>query len=83
MVDGSKERYKIKEGTEAGAKYKIKEKGFKHPNSNIAGDLYFVIDIDIPKKLTKEQRELMEKLAKTFNEEIPPRKKGFFETLFE
>lgn len=82
LVDGSKEKYKIKEGTKVGAKYRIQNKGFKHPNSNTIGDFYFVIDIDIPNKLTKEQRELMEKLAVTFKEDIPPRKKGLFETLF-
>ena len=65
LVTGEKERYKIKEGTKAGSKYKIKGKGFKHPNSNIEGDLYFVIEIDVPTKLTKNQSELLEDLDKT------------------
>lgn len=82
LVDGTVEKYKIKEGTPAGAKYKVKGKGFKHPNSNVTGDLYFIIDIDIPKKITKEQRELLEKLALTFKEDLPPKKKGIFENLF-
>jgi len=83
LVTGEKERYKIKEGTKNGSKYKIKGKGFKHPNSNIEGDLYFIVEIDVPTKLTKNQRELLEELAKTMGEDIPPKKKNFFESIFD
>ena len=71
LVTGEKERYKIK------------GKGFKHPNSNIEGDLYFIVEIDVPTKLTKNQRELLEELAKTMGEDIPPKKKNFFESIFD
>ncbi len=83
LIDGSKEKYKIKEGTKSGDKYRIREKGFKNVNSDHRGDLYFVIDIDIPKKLSNKQRELLEELAKTMGEDIPPRRKSFIDNLFE
>ena len=78
MVDGTKEKCKIPEGTQTDTKFRIKGKGFKNPNSGYAGDFIFTVVVRTPKRLTKEQRELMEKLAKTMNEQPPVKKKGIF-----
>ena len=78
MVDGTKEKFKIPEGTETGTKFKIKQKGFNSINRNYRGDFIFTVIVQTPKKLTKEQRELFEKLAKTMNEQPPVRRKGIF-----
>ena len=53
------EKCKIPEGTQTDTKFRIKGKGFKNPNSNIAGDFIFTVIVKTPKKLTKEQRELI------------------------
>lgn len=78
MVDGSKEKYKISEATQTGEKFTIKNKGFKSLNSSVVGDFIFTVKVQTPKKLTAEQRELLEKLAKTMNEQPPIKKKGFW-----
>lgn len=78
MVDGSKENYKIPEGTQTGTKFVIKNKGFKAVNNNWKGDYIFTVEVQIPKKLTSEQRELLTKLAKTMSEQPPVKKKGIF-----
>ena len=78
MVDGSKETYKIPEGTQTGTKFTIKNKGFKYVNSTAAGDFVFTIQVQTPKRLTKEQRELFTKLAQTMNEQPPVKKRGIF-----
>ena len=78
MVDGSKETYRIPEGTQTGTKFTIKNKGFKSVNGNWRGDFVFTVIVQIPKKLTKEQRELLLELAKTMNEQPPIKKKGIF-----
>ena len=78
MVEGGTEKYKIRQGTQSGDKYTIKGRGFKRPNSNWAGDYIFEIKVDIPKRLTKEQRELVEKLSKTLGEQPPVRRKSIF-----
>lgn len=78
MVDGSKEKYKIPEGTQTGTKFTIRNKGFKSINSNSAGDFIFTVNVQTPKKLTKEQRELLVQLAKTMNEQPPIKKRGLF-----
>ena len=78
MVDGSKEKFKIPEGTQTGTKFKIKQKGFSSINRNTRGDFIFTVIVQTPKRLSKEQRELFEKLAKTMNEQPPVRRKGIF-----
>ena len=78
MVDGSKEKYKIPEATQTGTKFIIRNKGFKSVNSNVVGDFIFSVVVQTPKKLTKEQRELLVQLAKTMNEQPPIKKRGLF-----
>ncbi len=78
MVDGTKEKYKIPDGTQTGAKFTIKNKGFKAINSSNIGDFVFTVTVQIPKKLTKEQRDLLMQLAKTMNEQPPVKKRGLF-----
>ncbi len=78
MVDGSKEKFRIPEGTQTGTKFRIKQKGFTSINGKSKGDFIFTVIVQTPKRLTKEQRDLIEKLAKTMNEQPPIRKKGIF-----
>lgn len=78
MVDGSKETYRIPEGTQTGTKYSIRGKGFKSVNSSYQGDFIFTVVVQTPKRLSKEQRDLLEQLAKTMNEQPPVRKRGIF-----
>ena len=78
MVDGTKVTYKIPDGTQTGTKFVIKNKGFKSVNSSSTGDFAFTVKVQTPKKLTKEQRELLVQLAKTMNEQPPIKKRGFF-----
>lgn len=78
MVDGSKEKYKIPEGTQTGTKFTIRNKGFKYINSSSEGDFIFAVQVQTPKRLTKDQRDLLVELAKTMNEQPPVKKRGIF-----
>ncbi len=78
MVDGTKEKYKIPDGTQTGTKFTIRNRGFKTINSNAIGDFIFTVVVQTPKRLTKEQRELLVQLAKTMNEQPPVKKRGLF-----
>ncbi len=78
MVDGSAETFTIPEGTQTGTKFTIRERGFKSLNSNARGNFVFTVIVQTPKRLNKEQRELLEKLARTMNEQPPIKKKGIF-----
>ena len=78
MVDGTKEKYKIPDGTQTGSKFTIKNRGFKSVNSSSVGDFVFTVTVQTPKRLTKEQRDLLTQLAKTMNEQPPIKKRGLF-----
>lgn len=78
MVDGSKEKYRISEATQTGTQFTIRGKGFKSINSSMQGNFIFRVVVQTPKKLTKEQRDLLMALAKTMNEQPPVKKKGIF-----
>lgn len=78
MVDGTEEKYKIPDGTQTGTKFVIRNKGFKNVNGSQRGDLVFTVVVQVPKRLSAEQRELLTKLAQTMNEQPPVKKRGFF-----
>ena len=78
MVDGTKEKYKIPEATQTGSKFTIRNKGFKSINSSSYGDFIFTVTVQTPKRLSKEQRDLLVQLARTMNEQPPIKKRGLF-----
>ncbi len=55
----------IKPGTQNYTKLKLKGKGVKEVNSNSCGDMYVVLNIIMPRKLTKAQKDLLEELRDT------------------
>ena len=55
----------IKAGTLTGTKLKLKGKGLKVPNSLRKGDMYAIIKVITPAKLSREQKKLFEQLLKT------------------
>jgi len=63
--DGREVNIKIPPGTRHKTKMRLSGQGIPHMKSSKKGDLYIVIDVDVPKKLTDEQRKVFEQLAKT------------------
>ncbi len=55
----------IKPGCQSGAKFKLKGKGLKVPNSSRKGDEYVIIQVVTPTKLTREQKKLIDALSET------------------
>jgi curved DNA-binding protein len=54
---------KIPPGTKHKTKMRLSGHGLPHMKGSGKGDLYVLIHVDMPKKLTDEQRNLVEKLA--------------------
>jgi molecular chaperone DnaJ len=73
------ENIKVHEGTQTGAQVRIRGKGVPHVNGHGRGDLIFHIDVKIPSKLNRAQRELFEKLGEELPVENEPAEKGIFE----
>jgi molecular chaperone DnaJ len=58
---------KIQAGTRSGAVLRMRDKGIHHLNRSGSGDELVRVNIVTPPKLTKEERELIEKLSKSDN----------------
>lgn len=67
-IDGKTMKMKIPEGTETGQIFRLKGQGIPYLGSYGKGDQLVVIKVEIPKKLTRRQRELMEEFAKESGE---------------
>ena len=63
-IDGLKVKLTIPAGSETGDQLRIKGQGMSKVRSSLRGDLYAHIYIQIPKHLTKKQKDLLEELDK-------------------
>ena len=77
------EKLKIPAGTQPGKVFHIKGKGVPHLRRGGRGDQLVIFNVVVPTKLTKEQRELFEKLAETLGTTVKPQEKGFLDWLSE
>lgn len=55
----------IPDGSQNGDKHRLKGKGAENPNTGRKGDMYVIIRVIIPTKLSREQKKLFEDLNKT------------------
>lgn len=70
---------KVPEGTQPGTVLRVKDKGLPHFSSDVKGDLYVKIDVEIPKKTTKKQKEILMEYVKTLKDKnLMSRLKKFF-----
>jgi molecular chaperone DnaJ len=68
------EAFKVPEGTQSGAIFRLRGKGMPDVSGRGRGDLFFTVQAVTPKKLNKEQRALLEQLSKVLpKEKFDPR----------
>ena len=73
--------YDIPKGTTGGTVFRLKGEGVPYVNrENQRGDLFFKVDIIIPKKVSDEQKKLLEELRET-EPEVEENKKSFLDKL--
>ena len=77
------EKLKIPAGTQPGRIIKLHGKGVPFLRRSGRGDQLVILNVAVPTKLTKEQRELMEKLAESLGTTVKPQEKGFLDWLNE
>jgi molecular chaperone DnaJ len=74
---GEPDTVKVPDGTPTGTTLRLRGKGMPDVNGKGRGDLFATVQVRTPKKLTKEQRHLLEQLAKALpKEEFEPRSRG-------
>lgn len=79
-VDG-KVAQRIPEGTQSGTKFRLRGKGIQYLNGRGRGDQYVIVDVEIPKKLTKSQREALKAFEDSLKDDNYEKRKGFFKNL--
>jgi molecular chaperone DnaJ len=80
-----KAKIKIEEGTQGGKILRLKGKGIPDVNGYGTGDQLVHVNVWTPKSLSKEEKEMMEKLMNSSNFKPNPSKneKGFFDRVKE
>jgi molecular chaperone DnaJ len=76
---GQPHKFKIPEGTQTGAQFRLRQKGVPNLNSGGRGDLFLHIEVRIPMRLTREQRKLLEQLRESLPIDNAPTEKGLFD----
>ena len=79
-VDGKVE-YNVPEGTQSGATFRMRGKGVPYLGGHGRGDQYVKVNVEIPKKLSRSQREALKAFEDTLKDENYEQRKGFFKNL--
>jgi molecular chaperone DnaJ len=74
---------RIPAGTQPGKVLTLKSKGVPHLRGSGRGDQMIIINIEIPSRLSSDQRKLFEELAQSLGSEVSPTERGFLDWLKE
>lgn len=80
---GGKVSMRIPEGTQSGQKMKLRNKGITKLGGYGIGDQIVTIHVETPAKLSKEQREIFQRLSELEQNSSNPMTKGFFDRVKE
>ena len=69
----------IPEGAQHGDRIRLRALGVPDVNGHGRGDLYILVEVRTPSRLTREQRKLLEQLRETLPSENEPKEKGILE----
>jgi molecular chaperone DnaJ len=72
---------KIPEGTQSGRELRVRGKGVPYLNERGTGDLIVKVVVEIPRKLTRAQRELVGQLAESLAVDNKPASASFIEKM--
>jgi molecular chaperone DnaJ len=73
----------IPAGTQPQDMFRLKGQGMPDPHGGPRGDLVARVQLEVPKKLTKKQEELVRQLAELDSKHVSPHRKSFFESVKE
>ena len=71
----------VPEGTQPGTEFRLRGKGIPSLRTKNPGDQFVTIVVEVPKNLTSDQKETLEKFAELSSEKNYNRKKKFSEKL--
>lgn len=76
---GGKVLVKIPTGTQSGKKLRLKGKGIQRLGGHGQGDQIVTVQIETPRKLNSEQKEIFQKLAELEKQDTSSNARGFFD----
>lgn len=79
-IDGDV-KYNISEGTQTGTVFRLRNKGVKKLNRSDRGDQYVKVYVEVPKNLTKKQKELLKDFEDSLTDKNYAKRQTFFEKL--
>ncbi len=84
-IDGSTQKVRIPAGTQAGAQFRLRGRGFSVLRSSARGDMVVQAKVETPQHLTKRQRELLEEFEAEARGHTKgsPEHEGFFAKMKE
>ncbi len=84
-IDGTTQKVKVPSGTQAGAQFRLRGRGFSVLRSTARGDMVIQAKVETPQHLTRRQRELLEEFEAEAKGHAKgsPEHEGFFAKMKE
>ena len=80
LLEG-REKLAIPAGTQPDAVFRIRKQGMPDPHGRGRGDLHVHVQLEVPKKLTARQKELLQELSELEHANVGTHRKTFFAKL--
>ena len=74
-------KYSVPEGTQPGTVFRIKGAGIQNLHGAGKGDLYVTMEVEVPRKLTEKQKDLLRQFDESTTGREYEKKKSFFEKM--
>jgi molecular chaperone DnaJ len=82
VVAGTDE-LQIPEGTQTGASFRLRDKGVPDVNGRSRGDLHVIVKVQVPTRLSPEQKQLLKQFAESVGETVDTHEeRGLFGRIF-
>ncbi len=78
-----REKMRIPPGTQNGKVFRLRDKGMPLLDGNGRGDLHVRVFVEVPTKLSEEQKSLITRFAEVSGEDIHPQSKSFLQKVRE
>jgi molecular chaperone DnaJ len=80
VIDGTRAKITVPAGTQPGQKFRLRDKGMSIIQSGSRrGDMYIHVKVEIPVKLSKKQRELLEEVDGSLDATSQPESSSFMD----
>ena len=76
-----KTKYTIPEGTQPDTEFRIRGEGIPNVHNGVKGDLIFRVRVEIPRRLSDKQREILRQFDEQSSDKDYESRKGFFDKL--